>query len=148
MLIDLKLNNQGLSPMAKFVDNRKYFKKQFKDASIQFLTEAAELVESSQKALSPVDLGALRDSVGYKVDEGALIAQVGSNSKYAIFVNKGTGEFAENGMGRKGGWAYQDQEGEWHFTRGQRPQKFIEKSFKQNKTNIQSLAKSIFKNIK
>ncbi len=134
--------------MAKFVDNSKYFKKQFKDASIQFLTEASELVESAQKALSPVDQGALRDSISYEIDEGSLKSQVGSNSAYAIFVNKGTGEFAENGMGRKGGWAYKDQEGKWHFTRGQKPQPFIEKSFKQNKTNVQSLAKSIFKKIK
>ncbi|WPC08009.1 HK97-gp10 family putative phage morphogenesis protein [Globicatella sp. PHS-GS-PNBC-21-1553] len=134
--------------MSKFINNQKYFKGKLKDAAIQFLMEGAELVEASQKALSPVDLGALRDSVGNNIDERSLTAQIGSNSEYAIFVNKGTGEFAENGMGRKGGWSYQDQQGQWHFTKGQKPQPFIEQSFKQNKTNIQSLAKNIFKNIK
>lgn len=134
--------------MSNFRDNSNYFKNQFKDAAIKFLVEASELIEASQKATSPVDLGALRDSISYQIDKEKFISEIGSTSEYAIFVNKGTGEFAENGMGRKGGWVYKDQEGEWHSTRGQKPQPFIEKSFKQNKTNVQSIAKSIFKNIK
>ncbi len=48
----------------------------------------------------------------------------------------GTGEFAENGSGRKGGWFFQSSDGKWHFTKGQRPQKFLRNAFRQNKNNI------------
>ena len=33
----------------------------------------------------------------------------------------GTGEYALNGDGRKGGWVYKDDKGEFHFTFGKTP---------------------------
>ena len=50
--------------------------------------------------------GALRNSMEFtvKMDEDAVY--IGTNLKYAIYNEKGTGEFAEDGKGRKGWWVF------------------------------------------
>lgn len=46
---------------------------------------------------------------------------IGSPEQNAIWEEFGTGDYALNGDGRKGGWAYVDEEGELVFTHGKRP---------------------------
>lgn len=46
-------------------------------------------------------------------------AYVGTNTTYAKYHEYGTGIYI--GGGRKSPWAYQDAEGEWHWTRGVPP---------------------------
>ena len=48
-------------------------------------------------------------------------AIIGSDEENAIWEEFGTGIHALNGDGRKDGWAYEDAEGNDHFTRGKRP---------------------------
>ena len=69
----------------------------------------------------------------------------GNSKKYEIkssYDNKfdvefGTGLFAENGNGRKDvPWNYQDDKGEWHSTRGQKPQPFMRPALNENRTEI------------
>ena len=51
---------------------------------------------------------------------------VGTNKQYAPYVEYGTGLFAREGNGRQTPWSYQDAKGEWHSTKGQKPQPFLE----------------------
>lgn len=124
-----------------FEDNSKKIKKQLKKASEKAMEEATLLVESQAKALAPVDTGELRDKIDHKVkSEGEnTIGQVGSPLDHAENVEYGTGEFAENGAGRKGGWSYKDDEGNWHYTMGQQPQPFLRPAFRHNKKNIEKI---------
>jgi hypothetical protein len=69
---------------------------------------------------------------------------VGTNVEYAVYVEFGTGEFAENGNGRKGGWMYKDPSGEWFFTWGQEPKPYLRPAFRKNRSAIEALAKEIF----
>lgn len=128
----------------KFKDNSETAKQSITDASIQFLFQACILVEGQAVALASVQTARLRNSIDYSVDEKELVGYVGSNVEYAIYVEFGTGEFAENGQGRKGGWVYQDPSGEWFFTWGQEPQPYLRPAFRQNKGRIEALAKEIF----
>lgn len=85
-------------------------------------TLAGEL-QSQTMTNSRVDTGDTKNSYQYKVMETGkeLTASVGSNSENAIWEEYGTGEYALEGNGRKGGWLYQDKNGETHFTYGKTP---------------------------
>ncbi len=128
----------------KFKDNSDSAKQAINDAGVQFLFQACLLVEGQAVALATVQTARLRNSIDHTVDEDELIGYVGSNVEYAVYVEFGTGEFAENGQGRKGGWVYQDPSGEWFFTWGQEPQPYLRPAFRQNKGRIEALAKEIF----
>lgn len=128
----------------KFLDHSDEAKEVLKQATIQWLFQACMLVEGQAVALAAVHTARLRNSIDYVVDEAELIGYVGTNVEYAIYVEMGTGEFAENGMGRKGGWIYQDPSGEWFFTWGQEPQPYLRPAFRQKKSEIEALAKEIF----
>lgn len=96
---------------------------------------ACALVERSAKMKAPKDTGALRRSITSKVD--GLTGIVFTPLEYAPYVEYGTGLFAENGAGRKDvPWNYQDDKGEWHSTRGQKPQPFMRPALNENRTEI------------
>lgn len=128
----------------KFLDHSDEAKEVLKEATIQWLFQACMLVEGQAVALATVQTARLRNSIDYVVDEDELIGYVGTSVEYAVYVEFGTGEFAENGNGRKGGWAYQDPSGEWFFTYGQEPQPYLRPAFRQKKSEIEALAKEIF----
>ena len=123
----------------KFVDNSKAVKRELERAAIRGLTKAAMLVESQAVLLVPVNTGGLRSSIGYQVNESELVAYVGTNCEYAIYVEFGVGEFAENGNGRKGGWLYKTPNGEVHFTYGMPPQPYLRPAFRKNQKAIRDI---------
>ncbi|MGQ7335478.1 HK97-gp10 family putative phage morphogenesis protein [Streptococcus suis] len=132
----------------KFEDNSKKIKKALMEVSEQALEEAALLVEAQAKSLAPVgNSGELRDKIDHNIKEvnGMKIAQVGSPLDYAPYVEYGTGEFAENGKGRKGGWGYTDEEGTEHWTRGNKPQPFLRPAFRRNRKQIEQIIGGKFK---
>ena len=132
----------------KFTDNSKKVKGQMDDAMFRALESAALIVEASAKALAPVgDSGELRDKIDHNVVDtsNGPAAKIGSPLDYAMYVEYGTGEFAENGAGRKGGWSYQTPDGEWHHTDGMRPQPFLRPAFKRNKDKIREIVGKEFK---
>lgn len=101
----------------------------------QQLGLACALVERSAKMKAPKDTGALRRSITSKVD--GLTGIVFTPLEYAPFCEFGTGLFAENGAGRKDvPWNYQDDKGDWHSTRGQKPQPFMRPALNENRTEI------------
>ena len=73
----------------KFVDNSEAAKRELERAAIRGLIKASMLVEGQAVLLAPVDKGGLRDSIGYKVDESELVAYIGTNCEYAIYVEYG-----------------------------------------------------------
>lgn len=105
---------------------------EFQDFSIQVkgaisdrinaaLEECAGEVESQTKRNSRVATGRTKNSFRHAVDDNTHTAYIGSDLENAIWEEFGTGEYALNGDGRKGGWRYQDEKGQWHFTRGKTP---------------------------
>ncbi|WP_414842141.1 HK97 gp10 family phage protein [Enterococcus saccharolyticus] len=128
----------------KFIDHSDEAKETLKDATIQWLFQACVLVEGQAVALATVQTARLRNSIDHHVDEAELTGYVGTNVEYAVYVEFGTGEFAENGNGRKGGWMYKDPSGEWFFTWGQEPKPYLRPAFRKNRSAIEALAKEIF----
>lgn len=117
---------------------------------LKAITEACLLVQGQAKLLAPVGngTGELRDKIDYNtVQNGSqIIGQVGSPMIYAPYVEFGTGEYAENGGGRKGGWTYRTPDGKYHFTLGMRHRPFLRPAFRSNSDNIKKILASNLKN--
>ena len=74
------------------------------------------------------------------------IGAVGTNLYYAPYVHQGTGIYAVNDDGRKDvPWRYKDKDGNWHSTKGQPPQPFLQDALNANKKNIRDLFKEAIK---
>ena len=89
--------------------------------------------------LVPVDTSALKTSIKHKVDTAESSVYIGSNEKYAPYVELGTGIYAEGGGGRPTPWAYQDEKGEWHHTRGQEPQPYLRPAIEDHKQTYRNI---------
>ena len=87
------------------------------------LNKSCLAVENEAKKQCPVDTGDLRNSITHEVEDN--VGYVGTNKEYAPYVEFGTGIFASAGNGRDTPWSYQDDEGNWHTTIGQKPQPFL-----------------------
>lgn len=81
--------------------------------------------EGDAKLKCPVDTGNLRGSITHTVRDKT--AYIGTNVEYAKYVEYGTGIYVPGG--RQDPWAYQDEKGKWHTTRGQPPAHFLQSIF-------------------
>lgn len=104
------------------------------DAVVRGAKKAGLFAEGQVKQLTPVDTGAARDSVSHRVASSVMAEQVvieiGSPLDYMLYLEFGTGEFAENGSGRKGGWLFRDPEGKLVFTKGVKPHRMVRNGLK------------------
>ena len=112
------------------------------------MQDACNIVESAAKDKAPRKTGALRRSIKSKVEltGNSIEGIVYSPLEYAPYQEYGTGLFAENGNGRKTGWAYEDEKtGETIFTRGNRPHPFLRPAVNENKNKIINIIKGALK---
>ena len=141
--------------------------------SYQFLEEAASEIESQAKRNSDFAPRSLKNDWKHVVDEGKKEATVGHPKELALWMEKGTGEYAVNGDGRKGYWIYIEGQGSSagnnsksyatleeakkamrfliqekglpaHITKGHKPMRMLENAFVSKKTAVIRLAKRIF----
>lgn len=100
----------------------------------QTLGRCCAMVERTAKQLAPKDTGALRRSITSKVEgtKGIVFTPL----EYAPYVEFGTGLFAETQGRADVPWCYQDDEGNWHSTSGQKPQPFMRPALNQNRAEI------------
>ena len=109
----------------EFQDNSEEVLAAFQAAAERALEVCGLTAEGYAKKLCPVDTGDLRNSISHLVDQEELAAYVGTDVSYAAYVELGTGIYAQGGGGRPTPWAYQDEEGNWHWTRGNPAQPFL-----------------------
>ena len=100
------------------------------------LEECAGELESQAKRNSRVDTGQTKNSFMHFVNEEFHEAYIGSDAENSIWEELGTGEHALAGNGRKGGWAYKDQKGNWHHTKGKPPSRAFQKAYDSKKNAI------------
>lgn len=117
------------------------------DRAIAALEEAAGEIESQAKDNSRVDTGRTRNSFEHKVVDSELKAYIGSNYENAIWEEFGTGEYALEGNGRKGGWVYVDEKGKGHFTRGKKGTRALWNAFEALKPAVARLFENEFRGL-
>lgn len=131
----------------KFTDNSVAVKGLIGEKAVAFLYEAVAEIESQAKRNSRVDTGDTKGAWGSEVDEENLEAFVGNTKENAIWEEFGTGEYAINGDGRKGGWKYMDAKGNWHYTTGKKPSRALHRAFESKKAIVINLAKQKMKEV-
>lgn len=104
----------------------------------QAMGQACAAVEASAKKKAPKDSGALRRSIASKVETegGDIQGIVYTALEYAPYVEYGTGLFAESDGRTDVPWVYQDDEGNWHSTKGQKPQPFLRPALNENRKTV------------
>ena len=129
----------------EFIDNRIKVKKAIADITYSALEEAAGELESQVKRNTRVKTGKTKNSWQHKVLENT--AYIGSSYENAIWEEFGTGDYALNDDGRKGGWFYEDENGNGHFTHGKKPQRALWNAYILLKSKIISMIQNKFKGL-
>lgn len=111
------------------------------------LEECAGELESAAKRNSRVNTGKTKNSFQHRVNAAEHEAYIGSDDENAIWEEFGTGEYALQGNGRKGGWAYKDEKGDWHFTQGKTPSRAFYKAYTSLKSRIISRIQNSMKGL-
>ena len=103
----------------------------------QSMEKCCAIVEASAKEKAPKDTGALRRSISSRVEKTAngVEGVIFTPLEYAPYIEYGTGLFAEDG-GRQTPWSYQDDEGNWHTTKGQPPRPYMRPALTENNNQI------------
>ncbi|WP_164670965.1 HK97-gp10 family putative phage morphogenesis protein [Virgibacillus doumboii] len=117
---------------AKVHVGNRLLEKALKDFEDHVIDRAREIVQetglkifNNAVALAPVDDGNLRDSITFESSLDGLSVLIRVGAEYAIYVEYGTGIYAENGDGRKEPWVYwSDKLGRFVYTVGMRAQPF------------------------
>lgn len=84
--------------------------------------------------------GALKASLTYVVSAAQKTVTIGSNLFYSVYVELGTGIYAEKGNGRKKPWVWKDFNGKWHFTRGMAPRPFLRPAVEEHIDELREIA--------
>ena len=122
-----------------FEDNTVEIKKIASDAIEAALLEAAAEIVSQTARNTRVKTGKTKGSWAADVRQTSdgYKATIGSPEENAIWEEFGTGDYALNGDGRKGGWAYEDPKtGEEIWTHGKKPSRAFLKAFTTTKPKI------------
>lgn len=94
----------------------------------------ALLVQNSAKQKAPKRTSTLRRSITIEVGrEGdQVIARIGPTVEYGVYMEFGTGRYAENGQGRKTPWAYKVG-GKTFWTVGNKPRPYMRPALDENR---------------
>lgn len=115
------------------------------EAAERALEKCGLVAEGHAKRLAPVDTGNLRNSITHKVDPAEPAVYIGTNTSYAPYVELATGIYAEGG--RPTPWVYQDENGNWHWTRGNKAQPFLKPAVADHAKEYQSIIKTELENV-
>ena len=116
-------------------------------AIVAALEEVAGEIESQAKRNSRVDTSKTKNSFKHKVVDSEHTAYIGSDEENAIWEEFGTGEYALEGNGRKGGWFYEDEEGNGHFTHGKTPSRAFWHAYETMKEPAKKHIENLFKEL-
>ena len=117
------------------------------DALEKGVLQACQKIQREAKELVPVRSSRLKNSITAQTEQenGKVTGVVGTNVKYAPFVEFGTGPAGAaspktlpegiNISYRPTGWAYHDGDG-FRYTNGQPAQPFLYPAFKQNESHV------------
>lgn len=143
----------------KMEDNSESVKQLLAETVHNILDQWGLLVMSYAKKLAGryVDTSRLINSITYAVDDAQKTVTIGTNaqsdsgtwpngyeaqpSPYPIYVELGTGIYAENHNGRPTPWYWYDMKTkQWHFTRGVKPRPFLRPAVENHIDELREIA--------
>ena len=126
------------------VNNSAQVGEAFRAACLRALERCGMEAEGYAKDLAPVDTGRFRNGISHAVSEDEMAAYVGTNVSYAPYVELATGIYADGG--RPTPWVYQDDAGNWHWTRGNPAQPFLAPAVKNHAQTYSNIIKDELEN--
>ena len=131
----------------KFNDHSIEVKEAIASLAYKAIEESCGSVESQVKRNTAVDTGQTKNAWTHtvKATDNVTTGTVGNPMENAIWEEFGTGEYALNGDGRKGGWYYKDEKGEWHHTYGKHPRRPLYKAYTALKSKLIKHMQDMFK---
>lgn len=122
----------------KFHDHTVEVKNAIVSLAASAVEEACGELESQVKRNTAVDTGQTKNAWTHRVtkDDEQTVGTVGNPLENSIWEELGTGEYALNGDGRKGGWFYVDEKGNGHFTHGKHPRRPFWKAYSMLKNKL------------
>lgn len=131
----------------QFIDRSEEVKAALASAIPAALEEACGELESAVKRNTKVKTGQTKNSWGHQVTQSGddFVGVVGSSYENAIWEEFGTGDYALNGDGRKGGWFYVDEKGNGHFTHGKHPRRPFYRAYTEMKSKLIKFIQDKFK---
>lgn len=132
----------------KFEDFTIEVKSAIKDLAYKAVEESCGKLESQVKRNTAVDTRQTTNAWTHNVKSSGddVTGTVGNPLENAIWEEFGTGEYALNGDGRKGGWAYENPKtGETVWTRGKRPRRPFFKAYSALKNKLIKHIQDVFK---
>ena len=122
----------------KVTDNFGKVGEEFEKACMRALERCGQEAEGFAKDLSPPPkTGRLKNSIAHKVVAEEKTVYIGTDVEYAIYVEAGTGKYYPGG--RNTPWAYQDANGDWHRTEGQKAQPYLKPAVEDHKRTYQNI---------
>lgn len=148
--MDFKVDSKGFDD---FIDKMSVNSENIENNVMKTVKQIAQEIADDAKDLALVDTGHLRENIFSRVvqDGNIIVGEVFSNIEYAAYVEFGTGTVGQSaGLTREGinlhyrqtPWRYKDEEGKWHYTKGQKPQPFLYPAMKNNEDNIKEKLKT------
>lgn len=132
----------------KFVDNTVKVETALAKKAQAVLEEVGGELEAQTKKNTAVRTGQTKSGWQHQVSEeskGVYTVVIGNPLENAIWEEYGTGQYALNGDGRKGGWAYQDPDtGETIWTYGKRPRRPFFRAYSKLKNKLERYIQSQF----
>lgn len=122
----------------EFTDNTIQVQDAISDKIYAVLEECAAELEAQAARNTRVDTGQTKGNWQHVVAESENTAYIGNPLENAIWEEFGTGEYALEGDGRKGGWTYKDEAGEWHYTHGKKPNRALWNAYNTKKAAIKA----------
>lgn len=132
----------------KFENYSNECKDAIRQTAIKWLHECGQIIIRQILDIYRVDTGNTKNSFDYIVDDSNLSCTIGSPMENAIWEELGTGIYAENGNGRKTGWAYIDRHGQRHWTRGKKGTKAFRRSFDAKRKALQDRLEDLMGELK
>jgi HK97 gp10 family phage protein len=102
-------------------------------------------VQRGAKRRCPVDTGRLRSSIRAIFSGDRWSVRIGTEVKYAPYMEFGTGRYATNGAGRTTPWVYRRRNGQFIRTVGNKPQPFLYPTWEENKGSFINGLRSILR---
>ena len=117
-----------------------------REAALRALERCGQQAEGYAKDNISVDTGQGRNSISHTVDETNMAVYIGSALERLIYLELGTGIYAEGGGGRPTPWVYQDAKGNWHYTRGNPAQPFLKPAVADHAQTYRNIIEDEMKN--
>lgn len=131
----------------KKIDNTNKILAELQRKQLQFVAEGGQVIRTEAHVRCPKKDGNLARSIQTRAftQGGVAISETEPTAEYAVFVERGTGIYAQNGLGRKTPWWYQTPDGQWFFTHGMKAQPYMEPGYQAAKERFPGMIQRIMK---